>query len=196
MGGFVAGLTPSTITVDGDLSDWDSDSQMASGNIDLHLTWDANNLYFGWDGTDWKGAFEGADLFVYFNTSSDGSVLSKDWGFSHTLPFAANYGFVLEDDSYFRLISYDGSAWTDSAHMVDLYSGWSGNKVTEFAIPWAENGTPTSLDVMVYAQWQDEGNVWASFPSQNPASNNGAETFTHAWHIDNVNNVTNQVNFQ
>ncbi|MEC7253816.1 MAG: hypothetical protein VXV89_02505, partial [Candidatus Thermoplasmatota archaeon] len=90
MGGFVAGLTPSTITVDGDLSDWDSDSQMASGNIDLHLTWDANNLYFGWDGTDWKDAFEGADLFVYFNTSSDGSVLSKDWGFSHTLPFAAN----------------------------------------------------------------------------------------------------------
>ena len=31
MGGFVAGLTPSTITVDGDLSDWDLDSQMASG---------------------------------------------------------------------------------------------------------------------------------------------------------------------
>ena len=191
MGGFATGLTPSTITVDGDLSDWSSDSQMASGNVDLHLTWDSNNLYFGWDGTDWKDAFEGADLFVYFNTSSDGSVLSKDWGFSHTLPFAANFGFVLEDDSYFRLISYDGSAWADSSHVVDIYSGWSDNKVTEFTIPWAEIGTPTSLDVIVYAQWQDQGNVWASFPSQNPASNNGAETFTHAWHIENVNNVTN-----
>ena len=43
---------------------------------------------------------------------------------------------------------------------------------------------------MMYAQWQDEGNVWASFPEQNPASNNGAETFTHAWHIENVNNAT------
>lgn len=191
MGGFTAGLTPSTITVDGDLSDWDSDSQMASGNVDLHLTWDANNLYFGWDGTDWKDSFEGADLFVYFNTSSEGSVLSKEWGFSHTLPFAANYGFVLEDDSYFRIISYDGSAWIDSPHVVDIYSGWSGNKVTEFAIPWAEIGTPTSFDVMVYAQWQDEGNVWTSFPEQNPASNNGAETFTHAWHVENVNNMTN-----
>ena len=154
MGGFATGLTPSTITVDGDLSDWSSDSQMASGNVDLHLTWDSNNLYFGWDGTDWKDAFEGADLFVYFNTSSDGSVLSKDWGFSHTLPFAANFGFVLEDDSYFRLISYDGSAWADSSHVVDIYSGWSDNKVTEFTIPWAEIGTPTSLDVIVYAQWQ------------------------------------------
>ena len=67
------------------------------------------------DGTDWKSTSEGADLFVYLNTSTDGSVLSKDWGFSHTLPFTANYGFVLEDDTYFRLVSYDGSAWVDSA---------------------------------------------------------------------------------
>ena len=163
---------------------------MASGNVDLHLTWDANNLYVGWDGSDWKDTFEGADLFVYFNTSSDGSVLSKDWGFSHTLPFAADYGFVLEDDTYFRLISYDGSSWVESSHVVDLYAGWEGNMVTEFALPWTELGSPTSLDVMAYAQWQDEGNVWASFPGQNSASNNGAETFTHAWHIENVNNAT------
>ncbi|MED5496790.1 MAG: hypothetical protein VX872_04410, partial [Candidatus Thermoplasmatota archaeon] len=154
------------------------------------MTWDASNLYIGWDGTDWKSTSEGADLFVYFNTSMDGSVLSKDWGFSHTLPFAANYGFVLEDDTYFRLVSYDGSAWVDSAYVVDLFAGWEGNMVTEISIPWAEIGSPTSLDVMMYAQWQDEGNVWASFPGQNPASNNGAETFTHAWHIENVNNAT------
>ena len=113
MGGFATSQTPSTITVDGDLSDWSADEMMSSSNIDLHMTWDASNLYIGWDGTDWKSTTEGADLFVYFNTSTDGSVLSKDWGFSHTLPFAANYGFVLEDDTYFRLVSYDGSAWVD-----------------------------------------------------------------------------------
>ena len=191
LGVFSVGLTPSTITVDGDLSEWDSDSQMSSSNIDLHLTWDATNLYIGWNGTDWKATSEGADLFVYFNTTSAGSVLSKDWGFSHTLPFAADYGFVLEDDSYFRLIAYDGTSWVESSTVVDLYAGWSGNKVTEFSLPWSELGSPTSLDVMMYAQWQNEGNVWASFPEQNPASNNGAETFTHAWHIDNVDNVTN-----
>ncbi len=191
LGVFSVGLTPSTITVDGDLSDWDSDSQMSSSNIDLHLTWDATNLYIGWDGTDWKATSEGADLFVYFNTTNAGSVLSKDWGFSHTLPFAADYGFVLEDDSYFRLIAYDGTSWVESSAVVDLYAGWSGNKVTEFSIPWSELGSPTSLDVVMYAQWQNEGNVWVSFPEQNPASNNGAETFTHAWHIDNVDNVTN-----
>ena len=107
MGGFVSSMTPENITVDGDLADWNSDSLMASTNVDLHLTWDSSNLYFGWNGTDWESTFEGADLFVYLNTSTQGSVLSKDWGFSHTLPFAADYGFVLEDDSYFRLISYD-----------------------------------------------------------------------------------------
>ena len=191
LGVFSVGLTPSTISVDGDLSEWDSDSQMSSSNIDLHLTWDATNLYIGWNGTDWKATSEGADLFVYFNTTSAGSVLSKDWGFSHTLPFAADYGFVLEDDSYFRLIAYDGTSWVESSTVVDLYAGWSGNKVTEFSLPWSELGSPTSLDVMMYAQWQNEGNVWTSFPEQNPASNNGAETFTHAWHIDNVDNVTN-----
>ena len=110
--------------------------------------------------------------------------------YKRQLPFAANYGFVLEDDTYFRLVSYDGSAWVDSAYVVDLFAGWEGNMVTEISIPWAEIGSPTSLDVMMYAQWQDEGNVWASFPGQNPASNNGAETFTHAWHIENVNNAT------
>ena len=41
-------------------------------------------------------------------------------------------------------------------------------------------GSTHRFDILVYAQWQDEGNVWASFPVQNPASNNGAETFTHA----------------
>ena len=154
MGGFATSQTPSTITVDGDLSDWSADELMASSNIDLHMTWDASNLYIGWDGTDWKSTSEGADLFVYLNTSTDGSVLSKDWGFSHTLPFTANYGFVLEDDTYFRLVSYDGSAWVDSAYVVDLFAGWEGNMVTEIAIPWAEIGSPSSLDVMMYAQWQ------------------------------------------
>ena len=191
MGGLVASTTPTTITIDGDMSDWNAESLMASSNVDVRLTWDSSNLYIGWDGTDWQSSFEGADLFVYFNTSDQGSVLSRDWGFSHTLPFAADYGFVLEDDSYFRLLSYDGSAWVETTHAVDLYSGWSDNKVTEFALPWSELGSPTSLDLMMYAQWQDEGNVWSSFPEQNPASNNGAETFTHAWHIENVNNATN-----
>ncbi|MGB1499809.1 MAG: hypothetical protein ACPG81_04495, partial [Poseidonia sp.] len=172
-GGFVQGQTPEDITVDGDYSDWSSDSLMAtdSSGVDFRLTWNETMLFLGWDGTDWKSTFEGADLFVYLNTSEGGSVLARDWGFAHTLPFAADHGFVLEDDTYYQHIAYDGSSWTDQSTTIDLYAGWADNKATEFALPWSALGQPTSFDILVYAQWQDEGNVWASFPVQNPASN-------------------------
>ena len=100
--GFVSATTPETITVDGDVSEWSTDTEMAtdSNGVSLHVTWDADNFYVAWTGTDWASASDGADLFIYFNTSEGGSVLSKDWNFAHTLPFAADYGFALEDSSY------------------------------------------------------------------------------------------------
>jgi len=192
LSGFVSAVTPSDITIDGELLDWDSDTlmQIDGNNIKFHTTWNETHLFFAWDGTDWKSLTEGADLFIYFNTSETGSVLSKDWGFSHTLPFRANHAFVMEDDSYLRLITYDGTAWVDQTVEPEVYSGWSENKITEIAIPWASLENPTGLDFFAYAQWQDAGNVWTSFPTQNPASSNGAETFTHAWSIENLSNAT------
>lgn len=185
----VNAATPEDITIDGDDADWSGDSLMESdlNGISVHMTWNSSDLSIAWNGTDWKSTFEGADLFVYFNTSEGGSILSKEWGFSHTLPFEANHGFVLEDDSYFSHIAHDGSSWVDQPTAVDIFAGWSGNQFTEFSLPWTALGSPTQVDVIIYAQWQDEGNVWASFPSANPASNNGAESFTHAWRISDVN---------
>ena len=188
----VQGTTPEDITIDGDFSDWASDSLMQTdtNGIDFRMTWNETMLFLGWDGTDWKSTVEGADLFVYLNTSEGGSVLARDWGFAHTLPFAADHGFVLEDDTYFQHIAYDGSSWEDQSTSVGLYAGWADNQATEIALPWLDLGSPTSVDIVVFAQWQDEGHVWTSFPTQNPAGNNGAETFTHAWFIENVSNST------
>ena len=190
---FVSATTPETITVDGSLSEWSSESDMAtdSNNVTLSMTWDAQNLYLAWEGTDWKSSSEGADLFVYINTSEGGSVLSKDWNFAHTLPFAADHGFVMENDSYFRHIEYDGSTWAEQSTTVGVYAGWENNKVTEISLPWSALGSPTSFEIMAYSQWQDEGHVWTSFPTENPASSNGAETFTHSWHVENVNDSVN-----
>ncbi|MBT4924272.1 MAG: hypothetical protein HON16_00800, partial [Euryarchaeota archaeon] len=193
MAGITTASTPETMSIDGDLSQWsqtDSTLQTDSNGVSLLTTWDSENLYFAWNGTDWASTSEGADLFIYFNTTSGGSVLSKDWNFAHTLPFAADYGFVLEDSSYNSMLTFDGSTWEDQTTSLDIYTGWSDNKVTELAIPWASIGSPTSFQFMAYAQWQDAGNVWTSFPTENPASSNGAETFTHAWHVDNVSNST------
>ncbi|MEL0100928.1 MAG: hypothetical protein VW862_04440, partial [Euryarchaeota archaeon] len=185
-------LTPSDINVDGSLSEWPTDTLMEtdSNDVSFHLNWNETHVFIGWDGTDWSSTSEGADLFVYFNTSEDGSILSKNWGFAHTLPFAADHGFVLEDDSYYQHIMYDGSTWSDQNSNIDIYTGWNENKVTEIAISFADLGNPQSFQIMAYAQWQDEGNVWTSFPSQNPATGNGAEAFTHVWHIDNISNIT------
>ncbi|MEK9652072.1 MAG: hypothetical protein VW102_07745, partial [Poseidonia sp.] len=194
--GAVQGTPPESIAVDGDFSDWSNDSLLQSdGNgIDVRMTWNDTHLFLGWDGTDWKSTFEGADLFVYLNTTQGGSVLARDWGFAHTLPFEADHGFVLEDDTYFQHIAHDGVSWVDQGTGVDLYAGWSENLATELALPWSALGNPVGFEIFMYAQWQDAGHVWASFPTQNPASNNGAEVFTHAWHVANTSNVTDLSN--
>ena len=67
--------------------------------------------------------------------------------------------FVLEDSSYNSMLTFDGSTWEDQTTSLDIYTGWSDNKVTELSIPWASIGNPTSFQFMEYAQYQDAGNV-------------------------------------
>ena len=119
--GFVSAMTPETITIDGDVAEWSSDSQMASDDnaVTYYSTWDDDNFYLAWTGTDWADSVTGADLFIYFNTSEGGSVLSKDWGFSHTLPFSADYGFALEDSTYNQKFTFDGTSWQDQGALSE-----------------------------------------------------------------------------
>ncbi|MDE0574470.1 MAG: hypothetical protein OSB32_02675 [Candidatus Poseidoniales archaeon] len=185
--GLVSAATPDDITIDGDLSEWDSSTLMNTDSQDVtsfRMTWNETHLFFAWNGTDWSNTSEGADLFVYLNTTNGGSPLSKEWNYAHALPFSADFAIVLEDSSYFSLQTHDGVGWIDADQTgLSSYVGWSGNQNTEIAIPWINIGSPTSIGVLAWAQWQDVGNVWASFPEENPASNNGAETFTHAYVI-------------
>ena len=179
--------TPDDITIDGDLSEWDSDTLIdidSNSSVPFRMTWNESHLFFAWQETDWGSVDEGADLFIYLNTTEGGSPLSKEWSLSQTLPFAADFALVVEDSSYISLQTYNGTGWVAANQTgVSAFVGWSGNKNTEIAIPWNNIGSPTSLAVIVWAQWQDEGNVWTSFPSENPASSDGAETFTHAYVI-------------
>ncbi len=58
-------ISPSDIVIDGDLSDWDSDDSLGSRNgAEFGFTWDADNLFFYWNGTDLSSVDEGADLFL------------------------------------------------------------------------------------------------------------------------------------
>ena len=80
MAGITTASTPETMSIDGDLSQWsqtDSTLQTDSNGVSLLTTWDSENLYFAWNGTDWASTSEGADLFIYFNTTLGGSVQVK-----------------------------------------------------------------------------------------------------------------------
>ncbi|MCH2637134.1 MAG: hypothetical protein MKZ56_02040 [Candidatus Thalassarchaeum sp.] len=185
--GLVAASTPDDIILDGEMSDWPNDSLEStdSNSVTFRMTWNTTHLFIGWSGTDWSSVDEGADLFVYLNTSDGGSPLSKEWSLSQTLPFAADYAFVLEDSSYSALQTYDGTGWVEATESASSWIGWSGNQNTEIAIPWSGIDSPEDVGVIAWAQWEDAGNVWTSFPQENPATSNGAETFTHWYQIEN-----------
>ncbi|MBI31807.1 MAG: hypothetical protein CMB72_04365 [Euryarchaeota archaeon] len=201
--GIMGASTPNDIEINGEFDDWPSTTNMGvdANGVSLHLTWNSTHLFVGWNGTNWASNDEGADLFVYLNTTSGGSSLSKEWGFSHVLPFAADYAFVLEDSEYHAIIEEQDGVWqttheenveTDTHTFPgERYIGWENNMQSEIAIPWTSIGNPTSVDFVVWAQWQDEGHVWSSFPSQNPASSNGAETFSHMYRLPDRNVSTN-----
>ncbi len=183
----VVAETPDTILLDGDMSDWPEDSLQTtdSNAVTFRMTWDESHLFIGWSGTDWASESEGADLFIYLNTSEGGTPLSKDWDLAQTLPFAADHAFVLEDSSYSSLQVYNGTGWEENSESAATWIGYSENQNTEIGIPWGAIGSPDHVGVVAWAQWQDAGNVWTSFPQDNSASSNGAETFTHWYQIEN-----------
>ena len=183
----VVAETPDTISLDGDMSDWPQDSLQTtdSNAVTFRMTWDESHLFIGWSGTDWSSESEGADFFIYLNSSEGGTPLSKDWNLAQTLPFAADHAFVLEDSMYSSLQMYNGSGWVENPQSAATWIGHSENQNTEVGIPWDAIGNPNHVGVVVWAQWQDAGNVWTSFPLENPASSNGAESFTHWYQIEN-----------
>jgi len=178
----VGGTTHNTISVDGALGDWHTDEKMGvDASKSFYFTWDADNLYFGWDGTNW--ALEG-DLFIYINTTMDGSYSSVDWSGPHTLPFKGDYVFCMEGSDYFDLRHFSVDSWqTVKDHTGfaanTVYIGWAENPVTEITIPLSDLGNPSSVDLVAFAQWEDANNIWASFPTDNPASGEGSEILSY-----------------
>ncbi|NPA74767.1 MAG: extracellular solute-binding protein [Euryarchaeota archaeon] len=180
-----------SITCDGNLADWAKDEYLGDDfSKDAYFTWNATSLFVGWNGTDWST--EG-DLFIYFNTSAGGSTHTIAWNSqaSHTLPFAADYSLIVEKGFDVHLYKWD-SNWTDisASYTGANYIGWSQNKVTEIEIPRSEIGNPTSVDVIIFAQWETEDKVWAVFPTNNPSGNSMNVTFYSYYHFHLIAGVS------
>ena len=185
-------VSPSSITIDGELSDWDEKDTIGyRSGADAGFTWDSENLYFYWNGTDLSSDLEGTDLFFYISTNLTGSNQTKEWNYiTHTLPFAANFALSIEDSEYYDLSKWNGTSWETIANdEVQLYSGWSGNKVTEIKLPLSYLENPTNVSIILWGQWQNEANVWSSFPILNSATETGSEYFTHYYHTDLLNGI-------
>ena len=183
----ISGSSYSDITIDGDLSDWhESDFLGQRNGGGFAFTWNEDNLYFYWNGTDFYNDVDGADLFLYFSTTSGGSNLSKSYHVEHNLPFAANFGLLIEDGNYHEFVEWNGSSWEDVTNSVDIemFIGFQYNKITEIKIPLNNIGDPTNISFIGWSQWQHEGNVWSSFPMLNSASETGEEYFTHYYNTE------------
>ncbi len=200
----VQASTPhSIVNFDGSLDDWPQDSHMSTDNgLDFHMTWNETHLFFGLEGTEFSSQWGGgSDFFIYFNTTTGGSPVANAFGTSQTLPFDADFCLQVEDSTYHTLQTFDGSQWTDvgtrngesNTFPGESYIGWydenngQSNDISEISITWEALNEPTSIEIIGWGQYQNEGHVWSSFPSENPAQENGGETFTHFWRIEDRN---------
>ncbi|MEW5759443.1 MAG: Ig-like domain-containing protein [Candidatus Thermoplasmatota archaeon] len=183
----VNGTTYNTISIDGSLADWKDDEKIGiDAGKELYITWDNDNIYIGWNGTDF--ASEG-DLFIYFDTKANGSFETTDWSGRHSLPFLADYAFCIEDSNYWDLREYSGT-WSIKEKTDKTYIGWSGNNKTEIGISKLNISAQSYMNVLVFAQWESNNNVFASFPTENPANNNGNEKFTHYFNFSLVSGIS------
>ena len=158
--------------------------------IDFRLTWNPTHLFVGWDGTDWKSTDEGADLFVYLNTS-EGSVLARDWVLLTRSPLPPTTAGPR--GRHHPHVAHDGSAWTDQSPRWNLRRMvWqSGHRVVA---PSTALGQPTGFDIVV----TPSGRMAGTFGPLSPCKTLRAtteRTFTHAWHAENISNVTSPQQF-
>ncbi|RLD16790.1 MAG: hypothetical protein DRI36_05165, partial [Caldiserica bacterium] len=186
--------TPTTITVDGDLSEWESDEILATyGPNSFRVTWDANNFYFAMARGN---AFPVSDteydvIWVYFDVSDGvGTTTSVDWSGTHTLPFNADWVYMVcstravsDGGEYANLRYWDGSAWSPKNGDWNYGSNWwasnktatySGDRI-EWYIPKAEIGftSTNTLRIVLYVTNGDNNWLWGSSPNINETGPSG-----------------------
>jgi hypothetical protein len=182
----VVATTNSTISADGSMADWSADELMETDNGgSLYVTWDESNLYVGLGSinVDIDGVF-----FVYIDViPGQGTSTGQDWNGTHTLPFDADYGIAVDSGFNVGWLVESSGSWSWNAFPGSHYVGWTDVPTSEFQIPWTSMGSPTgTLYVMALFQDQADNDVTASWPTPNPASSSGSETFTHFYHFPSL----------
>jgi hypothetical protein len=145
------------------------------GQLDyLYFSWDDSTLYMAYESNDFNAA---GDFFVYFDSDTGGTRLSTDWYVVHEFPpsFRADYAVCLESG-----FVHDKRTWNAGEEQWDItglgetgcqvYVGWDENPYTEISVPYTEIACDPSdtLKFMVFCQQEEGGDLWISFPPDNP----------------------------
>ncbi len=183
LAGFVAfSLTPHTITVDADLSDWNSDEliefvTIADNNTDydsaFYFTWDSNFIYVGANATYVDNVF-----FVYIDTNpSGGSTNQPVWGrvlssYGDSFPdgFRPDYVVAVWTSSSsgygHKFYEWNGTDWVDRTsnfNSTSSVSFSSSSATLEISVSRTLIGFPGNLKVAFYADNGSDLDPWKTW---------------------------------
>lgn len=191
-----------TIAIDG-TNDFAADEVFAttSGGYTAYATWDADNLYLGYSGSDVGNGDRWINWYIDSDPSSppdSGNGTTDAVGFNTQdwrLPFNADYQLQFRTDGqYPGLKSWNGSVWSSASYTGRNYVA---SNFVEVRIPRSEIGNPSEINILgyfinetgrgewTYASWP-AGSINDGYHSQN---NNPLDRFTKWYHFTLVAGV-------
>ncbi|HOK40136.1 MAG TPA: alpha-amylase family glycosyl hydrolase [bacterium] len=181
------------IAIDGSIADWQIDEKLeidgGAENLWFWCTWDDTYIYFAYEP---KSLTDG-DFFIYIDAiNNNGSLNSVNWWLQHTFPapYYFDNAICIDSSAYYDHRQCTTGSWVTVASLpsyIDAYISWSGVPVTELRIPWNNltngAGKPDTFAILAFQQWEDSGNVWTSYPTENPGAttNGNPVTFTNVY---------------
>ncbi len=197
-----------SITVDGDLSEWDTSGERwwtSTSNKNGYMTWDADSLYVGFDGVNINdnGGYNQA-LFAAMDFdpmpglsegAGDSSLPSEEWyaGSIVNLPFNADllYSVKAVDGLAEKHVwLHDGSSWQrDGANSTDDLRAeftvvWNDSSC-EMAIPRSHLHFTSHVHMVIYAKDLASpsapgwGWLYSAVPDNGVSDGIGEKTFVH-----------------
>ncbi len=139
--------------------------------ISACVTWDADWLYIGYDGSTPAGPLTDGSRAIHIYVDTDpqlvpttgtGSTGGDAWLWNPTLPFTANYHYVFKtgDNSEIKRKFNGGGTWTDASFVTANWKNPTGN-YWEIKISRADLGGANAWNVLAYVEedWTG-GNAW------------------------------------
>jgi len=173
------GTTYNTITVNDNLSDWDSDESFTTSTSEKnnYITWDEDNLYFGFDGiyiTDNEGYNQ--SVFIVIDVDPHVPITSgygttnlgyEQWYLGSTVNVPFNADYILsckawdsspEKNTY--VYNNGTSIWDKNPSGAPNWSvSWSTNNC-EISIARNEIGNPSQIHVTTYGKDLSSNDGW------------------------------------